>query len=78
MTTEMSTDDICYRGVHDLAGHVQRREISPVEIVDAYLQRIEALNPRLSAYLTLTADSAREEALRAEAEIAAGRWRGPR
>ncbi len=42
-----------------------------------YLQRIEALNPRLSAYLTLTADSAREEALRAEAEIAAGRWRGP-
>jgi|KBSMisStandDraft_5_1062788.scaffolds.fasta_scaffold42383_4 aspartyl-tRNA(Asn)/glutamyl-tRNA(Gln) amidotransferase subunit A len=77
MTTEMSTDDICYRGVHDLAGHVQRREISPVEIVDAYLQRIEALNPRLSAYLTLTADSAREEALRAEAEIAAGRWRGP-
>jgi len=77
MTTEMSTDDICYRGVRDLAGHVQRREISPVEIVDAYLQRIEALNPRLSAYLTLTADSAREEALRAEAEIAAGRWRGP-
>jgi aspartyl-tRNA(Asn)/glutamyl-tRNA(Gln) amidotransferase subunit A len=73
----MNTDDICYRGVHDLAGHVQRREISPVEIVDAYLQRIEALNPRLSAYLTLTADSAREEALRAEAELAAGRWRGP-
>ena len=59
------------------AGAFSAREISPVEIVDAYLRRIEALNPRLSAYLTLTADSAREEAMRAEAEIAAGRWRGP-
>src|SRR5258706_3031103 len=76
-STEMNTDDICYSGVHELAARIQRREISPVKIVDAYLRRIEALNPRLSAYLTLTADSAREEALRAEAEIAAGRWRGP-
>lgn len=73
----MDTEDLCYRGVHDLAGRIQRREVSPVEVVDAYLRRIEALNPRLSAYLTLTADSAREEARRAEAEIAAGRWRGP-
>ena len=79
MTTDgtLGTDDLCYRGIFDLAGRIQRREISPVEIVDAYLRRIEALNPRLSAYLTLTADSAREEALRAEAEIAAGRWLGP-
>jgi aspartyl-tRNA(Asn)/glutamyl-tRNA(Gln) amidotransferase subunit A len=77
MTAEMNTDDLCYRGVHDLAARIQRREISPVEIVDAYLRRIEAMNPRLAAYLTLTADSAREEALRAESEIAAGRWRGP-
>src|SRR5258706_13592763 len=76
-STEMNTDDICYSGVHELAARIQRREISPVEIVDAYLRRIEALNPRLSAYLTLTAESAREEALRAETEISAGRWRGP-
>jgi len=72
----MDREDLCYRGVHDLAGRIQRKEVSPVEIVDAYLRRIEALNPRLSAYFTLTADSAREEARRAEAEIAAGRWRG--
>src|SRR5258706_7236508 len=73
----MGTDDLCYRSVFDLAARIQQREISPVEIVDAYLRRIETLNPRLSAYLTLTADSAREEALRAGSEIAAGRWRGP-
>ena len=73
----MNADDLCYCGVHELAARIQRREISSVEIVDAYLRRIEALNPRLSAYLTLTAESAREEALRADTEIAAGRWRGP-
>src|SRR5215212_3228915 len=73
----MGTDDLCYRSVHELAGQIKRREISPVALVDAYLRRIDALNPRLSAYLTLTAESAREEAQRAETEIAAGRWRGP-
>jgi aspartyl-tRNA(Asn)/glutamyl-tRNA(Gln) amidotransferase subunit A len=73
----MGTDDLCYRGVHDLAARIKRREVSPVEVTDAYLRRIEALNPRLSAYLTLTADSALDEARRAEAEIAGGRWRGP-
>src|ERR1700704_1868055 len=72
----MGIDDLCFRGVHDLAGRIQRREVSPIEVADAYLRRIEALNPRLSAYLTLTADSARQEAAHAEAEIAAGRWRG--
>jgi len=73
----MATEDLCYRGVHDLATRVQRREISPTEIVDAYLRRIEVLNPTLSAFFTLTDESARENARRAEAEIAAGHWRGP-
>jgi len=73
----LDNETICYRGVHDLAAAIQRRTISPVEIVEAYLGRIEELNPRLSAYLTLTANSAREEAKQAEVEIAAGRWRGP-
>src|SRR5687768_16291118 len=69
-------DALCYNGVHDLSQHIRRREISPVEVVDAFLQRIDALNPRLSAYLTLTAQSARDAAKRAEPEIAAGKWRG--
>ena len=73
----MKTETLCYLGIHDLAGRIQRGEISPVDVVEAYLQRIEALNPRLSAFLTLTEDLALEEAKRAGAEIAAGRWRGP-
>jgi aspartyl-tRNA(Asn)/glutamyl-tRNA(Gln) amidotransferase subunit A len=73
----MDDGDLGYLSVHDLAGRIRRRELSPVEVVEAHLRRIEALNPRLSAFLTLTADRALEEARRAEAEIASGHWRGP-
>ena len=73
----MKTETLCYLGIHDLAGRIQQGEISPVEALEAYMRRIEALNPRLSAFLTLTGDRALEEAKRAEAEIAAGRFRGP-
>jgi aspartyl-tRNA(Asn)/glutamyl-tRNA(Gln) amidotransferase subunit A len=73
----LKTETLCYLGIHDLAGRIQRREISPVDVVEAYLQRIEALNPRLSAFLTLTEELALKEAKRAGAEIAAGRWLGP-
>src|SRR5438046_8439582 len=73
----MSDRDLCQLSVHDLAGRIRQRDVSPVEVVEAHLRRIEALNPRLSAFFTLTGDRALEEARRAEAEIAAGRWRGP-
>jgi aspartyl-tRNA(Asn)/glutamyl-tRNA(Gln) amidotransferase subunit A len=68
---------LCYRGVHALADDIRRRKISPVELTRAYLSRIEALNPRLCAYLTITAEIALQDAKRAEAEIVAGQWRGP-
>ncbi len=42
-----------------------------------YLERIERLNPRLNAYLTVTGQAALAEARRAEREIARGKWRGP-
>jgi aspartyl-tRNA(Asn)/glutamyl-tRNA(Gln) amidotransferase subunit A len=70
-------ETLCYRGVHALASDIRRREISPVEVVSAFLKRIEELNPRLAAYLTITAEMALEEAKRAETEVAAGKWRGP-
>lgn len=74
---DMKDEALCYLSVHDLGGRIRRREVSPVEVVEAHLRRIEALNPRLSAFLTVTGDQALAEARRAEAEIAAGRWRGP-
>lgn len=52
-------------------------EFSPLELTEAYLSRIEALNPRINAYITVTAERAREDARRATEELAAGKPRGP-
>src|SRR2546426_5955377 len=73
----MSDRDLYHLSVHDLAGRIRQRDVSSVEVVEAHLRGIDALTPRLSAFFTLTGDRALEEARQAEAEIAAGRWRGP-
>src|SRR5260370_7021520 len=60
-----------------LSQKLRAREVSPVEVTDAYLARIEEVDKKLNAYITVTADVACEAAKRAESEIAAGDWRGP-
>src|SRR5216683_2766706 len=60
-----------------LSQKLRAREVSPVEVTDAYLARIEEVDKKLNAYITVTADVAREAAKRAENEIVAGNWRGP-
>ena len=60
-----------------LGAKLRSRELSPVEVTRAYLDRIKATEPKLNAYVTVTAESALEQARAAEREIAAGRWRGP-
>jgi len=52
-------------------------ELSPLELVEETLARIERLNPKLNAYITVTGDAAREQARQAEKEIRDGLWRGP-
>ncbi len=53
------------------------RQASPVELLDACLRRIDALEPRVGAFITLVPDAAREAAREAEREIMAGGYRGP-
>ena len=53
------------------------RQVSPVEATEAYLRRIEAIDPTVKAYLTVAADSALEQARQAERDFAAGVIRGP-
>jgi aspartyl-tRNA(Asn)/glutamyl-tRNA(Gln) amidotransferase subunit A len=52
-------------------------KLSPVDLTQACLTRIEQLNPVLNAFITVTAETALAEARRAEHEIRQGRWRGP-
>jgi len=69
-------DEILNLDVVGLAARLRSRELSPVEVVDAYLDRIASTEKRLCAYITVTAELARSAALAAEREIAAGNWRG--
>src|SRR5688572_8653695 len=56
---------------------IRSRRLSPVELTDALLKRIEALDPQLNAFISVTADLAVWHAKRCEEEIGAGRSRGP-
>jgi aspartyl-tRNA(Asn)/glutamyl-tRNA(Gln) amidotransferase subunit A len=60
-----------------LARRIRSKDVSPVEVVEAVLRRIEALQPRVNAFITVTADEARAEARRAEAAVMAGAALGP-
>lgn len=60
------------------AGELLRRKaISPVEVTQACLSRIERLNPAVNAFITVTAEEALKQAREAESEIHRGHWRGP-
>jgi aspartyl-tRNA(Asn)/glutamyl-tRNA(Gln) amidotransferase subunit A len=61
----------------DLSHQLRARKISPIEVTQSALDRIERLNPQLGAFITVMTDSALTEARAAEIEIIAGRWRGP-
>ena len=69
--------ELCYMSAGELAKLVRRQEVSPVEIVDAHLARIEATEPVLNSFITLLPEEARAAAQRAEREIRGGNYRGP-
>ena len=73
----MAPSEILFQSATELARLLKARQLSPVEVVRACLDRIEALNPAINAFITVTAGQAMEQARRAEKEIAAGRHRGP-
>ena len=66
-----------YESIGELSRRIHEQTVSPVEVVEICLKRIERLNPTLNAFITVMADDAREQAKAAEAEIKAGKWRGP-
>ena len=61
----------------EMSQRLRKRELSPVELALNCLAKIEELNPFLNAFITVTADSALQQASQAESEIMATQWRGP-
>ena len=63
--------------IQQLSRELRARRVSPVELTRDCLTRIEKLNPKLNAFITVLADSALADARRAEQEIQSGHYRGP-
>jgi aspartyl-tRNA(Asn)/glutamyl-tRNA(Gln) amidotransferase subunit A len=65
------------RPIHQLAPLLQKKEISPVELFDAAVERIYQLQPKLNSFITITEEEGRKAATEAESEIRKGQYRGP-
>ncbi len=69
--------ELCRLSLSEAASLICAKKISPLELAQACLQRIDRLNPSLKAFITVTAERALEQARVAEQEIMHGRYRGP-
>jgi len=72
-----ASQDDPLQSLGDISEAIRLRRISPVDVVTACLDRIERLQPRLNAFITVAADTALEAATAAEKEIGQDRWKGP-
>jgi len=69
--------ELCSKTLTEVAGLIKKKDVSPVELTQAMLDRIAALDGKLYSYLTVTADLALQQARAAEQEIGKGTYRGP-
>src|SRR3954470_4152826 len=73
----MITNDTLFATVSELAAQIRARKLSPVELTEAYLQRLETVGKRLNAVAYVMRETAMRDARGAEDEIKRGRYRGP-
>ena len=73
----MNKAEIPFLSVTQLSELIKTREVSPVEVVEGYLDRIDNLNDRLHAYLTVCRDEALQAAQESERALARGEYKGP-
>ena len=70
-------DDLAFLPAHRQAALIKGRRLTSTRLTQIYLDRLERLDPTLLCAVTILRNQALAEAARADAEIAAGRWRGP-
>lgn len=76
-TVPVNPADLCYTPAMKLREMIQARQISPVEVVTAFLERIDKINPTINAYCTLVPEMALEAARKAESAVMKGGDTGP-
>ena len=72
----MNVTELCFLSATELGRLIGTKKVSPVEVVQAHLERIEATEPTLNSFITRPGEEALEAARQAESEIAAGGYRG--
>ena len=77
MARAVQPTDLTRLSLAEAMALLRRKAVSPVELTQACVARIERLNPVLNAFITVTAEQALQQAQEAEAEIQRGQWRGP-
>ena len=70
-------DELAFYSVGQLGELIRTRQISSVELTTFFLNRLKTYNPKLHCVITLTDDLALQQAKRADAELQAGKYRGP-
>jgi Asp-tRNA(Asn)/Glu-tRNA(Gln) amidotransferase A subunit family amidase len=73
----MSNEELCWKSAAELAAAIRGRRLSPVEVTEAVLARLEVVNSRINAFCTVVADRALAEARAAEAAVMRGETLGP-
>ena len=73
----MADKELVYKTGAELGELLRTQELSPVELVDSFLERIEATDHRINAFISVTAEHAKQKAREVEEEIRAGNYRGP-
>jgi len=73
----MQDTEICYMSALDMTQAIRTRKLSPVEVIDAVLSRIQRLNPKINAYCTILDERARKQAREAEVKVMKGDELGP-
>ena len=72
----MTADELTSKPLYKLADLLQKRAVSPVELIDVFLNRIEKENDTLHAYITVAGKTARQAAKEAEIQIQNGNYQG--
>ena len=73
----MDGTELCFMSASELAPLIRQGDLSPVEVVDAHLERIEELEPTLNSFITVLSEEARAAAVELEREAGRGEYRGP-
>ena len=71
------SEKLLFKTADELTQLISSKQVSPVQVVEEHINRIQVLEPKLNSYITILADSALKQAKKHEAEIISGVYRGP-